>query len=186
MTRGARRVSAKAVLVSLTMNPYRHLVRRWNWKCALLSSICRGVLILLANLPAGRDSAAGAMVAEACYRALTSGFYSALTQSFRFARPVWVASAIPMILIPVISDGLEFVMHSLRGTQRLGATIAASLMFTAAVTLFELFAMRQGVLVMGYDSRPLVEDLKKIPKTFADFLKEGTQLLWSAITLLGK
>ena len=187
MTKGAyRRLSAKAVLLSLVMNPYRHVIRRWNWKCAFLSSIFRGILILLANLPAGLDGAAGAMLAEACYRALTSGFYSALTQAFRFARPVWVASVVPMILIPVISDGLEFAVHGLRGTQRLGATVIASVIFTATVTLFELFAMRQGVLVMGYDSRPLEEDLKKVPKILADFLKEGTQLLRSAVTLLGK
>jgi hypothetical protein len=165
------------VLVCLATNPYRHLIRRWNWKTACLSSVFRGILVLLANLSAGPDSAVGAMLAESCYRALTSGFYGAFTQAFRFARPAWAASAIPMILVPIISDSLELSMHSLRGTQQLGATAAASVIFTAASTLFELFVMRHGVLVMGQNRKPLAEDLRRIPKLLIDFLGEGLQLL---------
>jgi hypothetical protein len=170
-------LAARKVLICLAMNPYRHLIRRWNWKTACLSSVFRGILILLANLSAGPDSAVGAMLAESCYRALTSGFYSAFTQSFRFARPAWAASAIPMILIPIISDSLELSMHGLRGTQRLGATAIASVLFTALSTLFELFVMRHGVLVMGQNQKPLAEDLRRIPKLLIDFVDEGVQLL---------
>lgn len=173
------RLAATRVLICIAMNPYQHLIRRWNWKTACLSAFFRGILILLANLSAGGTSAVGAMLAEACYRALTSGFYSALTQAFRFAQPVWAASAIPMVLIPIVSDSGEFAMHGLRGTQRLGTTVAASVIFTAISTLFELFLMRRGVLVMGKNRRPLVEDLKSIPQLIVDFLSDGTRLLFS-------
>jgi hypothetical protein len=125
------------------------------------------------------------MIAESCYRALTSGFYSAFTQSFRFAEPAWAASAIPMILIPIISDSLEIFMHSLRGTQRLGATAAASVIFTAISTLFELYIMRHGVLVMGQNRKPLADDLKQIPRLLLDFLGEGLQLLFAPFKLSG-
>jgi hypothetical protein len=180
------RLAVTEVLVCLAKNPFRHLIRRWNWKTACLSAFSRGILILLANLSAGRDSAAGAMLAEICYRALTSGFSSALTQAFRYAQPVWAASIIPMFLIPVIADSCEFVMHGLRGTQRLGATAAASFVFTAVSTLFELFAMRQGVFVMGRDSRPLLDDLRRAPGLMMDFLGDGRRLLFGALRFVGK
>jgi hypothetical protein len=179
------KLTVNKVLLCLALNPYRHLIRRWNWKSAGLSSVFRGILILLANLSAGPNRAAGAMLAESCYRALTSGFYSAFTQSFRFSGPAWAASAIPMILIPIISDSLEITMHGLRGTQRLGATAAASVIFTAISTLFELYIMRHGVLVMGQNRKPLAEDLKRIPKLFHDFLGEGLQLLSTPFRLSG-
>ncbi len=126
------------------------------------------------------------MLAEACYRALTSGFYSALTQAFRFAQPVWAASAIPMILIPIIGDSCEFAVHGIRGTQRLVATVAASLVFTAISTLLELFAMRRGVLVMGQNSRSLVEDLKSFPNLLIDAFSEAWRFVLSVFKAFWK
>jgi len=172
-----RRLVVNKVLICLAVNPYRHLIRRWNWKSAFLSALMRGILILLANLSTGGARAVGAMFTEVCYRALTSGFCSALTQAFRYARPVWAASIIPIILIPVIADGCELVVHLMLGTQCLGATAAASLIFTAASTSLELFAMRRGVLVMGQNKRPLTEDLKSIPTLIVDFGGEVRRLL---------
>ncbi len=180
------RLAVYRVLVCLAKNPCRHLIRRWNWKSACLSAFFRGILILLANLSAGGASAVGAMFAEIFYRALTSGFCSAMTQAFRFARPVWAASVVPMFLIPIIADSCEFAMHGLRGTQRLGATAAASLIFTAVSTLFELFAMRHGVFVMGQDSRPLMDDLKRAPRLMMDFVGGGMRLILPSSGFLGK
>jgi len=176
------RLSVDKVLLCLSLNPYRHVIRRWNWKSACLSAFSRGILILLTNLSSGVPSAVGAMLAEVCYRALTTGFFSALTQAFRFAQPVWVSSVIPMILIPIIADSCEFVVHGIRGTQRLGATVAASIIFTAISTLLELFAMRRGVLVMGQDSRSFLEDLKSFPKLFIDLFSEPWRLILSIFT----
>jgi hypothetical protein len=168
------------VLICLALNPYRHLIRRWNWKTACLSACSRSIVILAVNLPSGGARAVSAMFAEACYRALTSGFYSALTQGFRFAQPCWAASAIPAVLIPLISDTLEFAVHRMHGTQRLGATVVASVIFTAASTFLELFAMRRGVLVMGRQRRSLLEDLGRVPKLIADFWGEGARFLLAA------
>jgi hypothetical protein len=179
-------LGAGGVLICLIKNPYRHLIRRWNWKSACLSAFTRGILVLIANLPAGGVSAIGAMSTEVCYRGLTSGFYSALTQGFRFVKPVWIASLIPTILVPIIADGFEFAVHGIRGTQRLGATIVASLVFTAISTFLELFAMRRGVLVIGQDSGSLQQDLKRIPILLCDFVGEGVRLLSAALALARK
>jgi hypothetical protein len=177
------RLTVDGVLICLLKNPYRHLIRRWNWKSACLSAFSRGILILIANLSAGRASAVGAMSAEVCYRALTSGFYSALTQAFRFAEPVWAASLIPTALVPITADGCEFIVHGIRGTQRLGATIIASFVFTAVSTLFELFAMRHGVLIMGQNRGSLLQDLGRIPVLIRDFLGAGLRLLFAPLVL---
>ncbi len=168
------------------MNPYRHVIRRWNWKSACLSAVFRGVLIFLTNLSAGGFSAVGAMLTEACYRALTSGFYSALTQTFRFAQPVWLASVIPMIIIPIIADSCEFAVHGISGTKRVVATVAVSMIFTAISTLLELFAMRRGVLVMGQNSRSLFQDLKSLPKLLMDILTEAHSLMSSVFKPFSK
>ena len=51
------------VLDALRCHPYELLIRRWNWKAALFSSLYRGLLFLLLNLTAGTDAAIGAMLA---------------------------------------------------------------------------------------------------------------------------
>ena len=85
-------------------------------------------------------------------------------QSFRHARPIWAASMVSMALIPVLADTLEIIAHKICGTQRLGATIAASAVFTAISTLLELFAMRRGVLIVGRNSGSLLHYLRKMPE----------------------
>ena len=93
------------------------------------------------------DNSVGAMFAEACYRALTSGFYNAGIQGFRYARPVWAALIFPMALVLIVGDGMEYIVHFMCGTQRLRSTVTASLIFTIIFTFLELFAMHHGVLV---------------------------------------
>jgi hypothetical protein len=75
------------VLNELRRNPVELLVRQWNWKSALFSSVLRALIFLFANLTAGWRAAAGAMAAEFVFRAVTSGFYGSLTQAFRKAQP---------------------------------------------------------------------------------------------------
>jgi len=166
------------VLLCLFMNPYRHLIRRWNYKSACISAFSRGIAVLLANLSSGGAGAFGAMVTEICYRSLASGFYSSATQSFRFARPFWRAWLVSAGLLPVFGETVEFFLHRMRGTHRLGATIVVSTMITAISTLIELLAMRRGVLTVGKTSGSLIQDLKKlITLKFVSRRPTGTNLL---------
>jgi hypothetical protein len=75
-----------AALRALACHPVDRLLRRWNWKSALVSSVCRALIFLAANLPAGRHAALRAMLTEFLFRAVAAGFYGALTQAFRSAR----------------------------------------------------------------------------------------------------
>ena len=166
-----------SVLFLVAENPGEMLLRRWNWKAACMSALSRGLLFLATNISAGLGAAAGAMAAEAVYRSMTAGFYGALTQAFRHVRPVWAASLSTMILLPLVSHSLEFAVHWLRGTQRLGASIAASACFTVVTTLFNLYAMRRGVLIVGEGGNSLRHDLRQLPLTILSFARSPFVLL---------
>lgn len=168
-------------LRDLARHPVEHLIRRWNWKSALTSAILRGAIFFAANLSAGMRAAAGAMMAEFLFRTATTGFYGAITQAFRRAEPAWLAAVTAMVLLPLASHSLEFVIHWLRGTPNLARSIAASVVFTVLSTLFNLYAMRRGVLIVGEERKSFWEDMRAMPRIIASFLAVGPLLLWRAI-----
>lgn len=132
----------------------------------------------MANLSAGWSSAAGAGGAELIYRILTAGFYGALTQSFRAAEPVWTANVTVMILLPLLQHSIEFVIHATRGTPNLAASITASVCCTAISTLFNLYAMRRGALVVGSGAGSITDDLKRMPRLIGGFAAAGPLAIW--------
>lgn len=161
------------VLQSLIQHPVRNLVYRWNWKSAVTSSILRAVIFFSVNISAGFDAALAAMILEFVFRAITSGFYGAITQSFRKAEPIWAASLTAMIVVPVITHTMEFMVHWFGGTKKLAASILASAGFSAISTLFNLFAMRRGIMVVGDDCRSLTSDLIRMPRMIYEFVAIG-------------
>ena len=82
-----------------------------------------------------------------------------------------------MVLLPAISHAIEFVVHTLDGTPQLGRSIRASVTFTVIATLFNYYAMRRGVLVVG-EGRSFVHDMKAMPRITAGFLFAGPLALW--------
>ena len=124
----------------------------------------------MANAGAGVDAALGAMYTEFLYRSVTAGFYGAITQQFRRAEPRWLAAFVVGAGIPLVSHAIEFTVHWLRGTPNLRASIAASVAFTIVSTLFNLHAMREGVMVVGEGSGSLFEDLRSLPRVIFSFV----------------
>ncbi len=158
----------------LARDPMELLVRRWNWKAALFSSLFRGAIFFIANFSAGFDAAMGAMLAEFTYRAITAGTYGALMQAFRRATPAWAATGIVMVGIPAISHVIEFMVHWLRGTPNLGASIVASMGFTVLTTLYNMHMMRRGIMVVGRDGGgSLMDDIRQIPQITVSFVTSG-------------
>jgi len=121
----------------------------------------------------GLESASAAMLVEFLYRALTAGFYGAITQAFRKAEPAWAAGFAVLGLLPIISHSLELTVHLLRGTPKIITSLTASICFTVVSTLFNLYAMRRGALVVGAEGRPLTADLKMMPRLICGFLAAG-------------
>jgi len=177
MSRSAERTSLAEAgpsvlecIADVFRNPQGVLIARWNWKSAIFSSLTRGAVFFTATASAGLNAALGAMYAEFAYRSITAGFYGALTQNFRRAEPRWQASLAAGVGIPVFSHAVEFAIHSLRGTPNLRATILASICFTIVSTLFNLHAMREGVLVVGENAGSVASDLRALPRTIVSFL----------------
>jgi hypothetical protein len=158
------------VLLGIVRDPIGRVGRRWNWKSAVLSSASRATLFFSANLSAGLDAAFAAMLTELVFRAATAGFYGGLTQSFRHATPHWLASITVMVLLPVCTHTIEFFVHWFRGTEKLAASIMVSAIFTVISTLFNLFAMRRGVLIVGEGRGSLLADLRQIPRLIVLFV----------------
>ena len=169
MNHASNQPSLVRVLATLARHPLEQLVLRWNWKSAVLSSLFRSSLFFAANISAGPEAARAAFLTELAYRGVTAGFYGALTQAFRDARPAWAGMVAAMVLLPAVSHLLEFVVHWVRGTPNLTESLAWSVAFTALSTSFNLFAMRRGALTVGGDSGPLLRDLHRMPALLCAF-----------------
>ena len=171
-------VSVSEALADLFFNPWRLLLLRWNWKTALLSACVRGTIFFIANLGAGLGAAIGAMGVEAALFATLAGFYGALAQAFRRAHPAWAAALMVMILTPAVNHTLEYVLHYANGTKRIAAGVAASISLSILSALFNLFAMRRGVLIVGDEKASLIDDLRRMPRVVFDFVMTVPRALW--------
>jgi hypothetical protein len=166
----SHRITVRQAFLLLLRDPVKYLVRRWNWKSALLSSILRASLFFATNLTAGLPAAVAAMKTELVFRGVTSGFYGALTEAFREAEPSWAAAVTVMILLPLANHSVELFVHWMRGTQRLLASILASMILTAVSTLFNFYVMRRGTLIVGTGRSSLGTDLLRLPRHALDFV----------------
>jgi hypothetical protein len=170
-------------LRELVTHPFDLLIAKWNWKSSLFSSVLRALVFLCANLAAGWRAATGAMLAEFIYRGVSAGFYGAITQSLGNAEPAWLAGVTAMILLPLVSHTIELAIHLTRGTPKIITSVIASLCFTAVSTLFNLYAMRRGALIVGDNAASVSDDLKRIPKLIAGFIIAGPKALGSRFSL---
>jgi len=162
--------SVGAVFRRLLRDPLSTLCKRWNWKSALLSSLLRSAIFFFANLSAGLPAALAAMHTELFFRAISSGFYGALTESFCESEPPWAATLAVAVFLPFANHSLEFLIHWMRGTRQLVPSILLSVCFTLVSTLFNFYAMRRGALVVGEGRRSLAQDLRSMPRLFLEFI----------------
>lgn len=160
-------------LLELARHPHELLLRRWNWKVAAFSSLFRGAIFLVTNLSAGWDAARAAMLAEFLYRALTAGFYGAISQQFRRVTPQWRGTIGAMVLVPAFAHLIEFCIHSLRGTPNLKKSILASVTFSLISVLFNLHIMRNGAMIVGREGRSFTSDMRAMPGLILSFLLAG-------------
>lgn len=159
--------NVSSVIKGLVSQPGHYLAARWNWKAALLSSLFRGLIFFAVNARSGLRAAAGALLAEFVLRAATAGFYGALTQAFRRVEPAWKGYFAAMICLPLCGHTLELIVHWVRGTPNLRASLLASIAFTAVSTSFNLHAMRRGAFITGEGAAPLLSDLRAVPQLIA-------------------
>lgn len=158
------------ILLALARRPYSGIVRRWNWKSAVLSAILRAVVFFSANVGAGVHAALGVAAVDSVFRISTSGFYGTVTQQLRRAEPAWQGAAASLVLLPACNHTLEFLVHWGHGTPRLKASVIASVAFTGISTLFNWFAMRRGALLSAGEGDSLARDLARMPAIIGAFI----------------
>jgi len=173
--------NVSAVWSQILRKPQIYLVAHWNWKSGATSAILRGAIYFFANLPSGFHSAGAAMLVEFSYRTFLSGACGSITQALRTAEPPWAAALSAMAILPLFGHLVEFTVHYFRGTPRLKSSIAISVGFTILATLFNLYAMRRGVLIIGSGSRPLAQDYAALPRIIGGFIVAGPKALYQLV-----
>ena len=158
------------VCADLIRHPLRHVVYRWHWKSAFCSASVRGTLFFVTNVSGGHVAAVRAMLIESAVRVLVVGMLAAVTQAFRYADPPWVASCFATAALPILALAADFLVHRVLATPELAASMRASIGLSALSTLFSLFVMRQGVMVVDDSRRPFREDLRQLPRLIVEFV----------------
>lgn len=195
--RGDEEISVADVFVSLVRHPAQMLFR-WNWKAALLGAILRGSFYFTVYKASKENWAVTltAVLVELSFRFFTSGISGSLVQSFRRARPVWLATLMVSISLPLFSHTVEFITHyaqekyfytifaAAENNSRQKA-FAISVLFSIMSALFNLFMMRQGVLLVGAgkETKTLWDDIKSFPALILEFM---TYLPFKIINFLGR
>ncbi len=175
------------LVVDVFQNLLHHpaqLITRWNWKSASLGAILRASFYFTVY-KASQESWAvtlTAVLVEIFFRFITTGIAGAVVQSFRRATPFWLANIIVSISLPAFSHTVEFVTHyaqeryffdifaASENSARQRA-FAISVFFSVISALFNLFAMRHGVLLVGAgeETQSLAADMKRMPRMVGEF-----------------
>lgn len=179
-----REIPLGEVFRSLLSHPLQ-VITRWNWKAALLGAILRASFYFTVYQAAKENMRAAltAAVVELGFRFFTSGVSGSLVQSFRRATPAWLATLIVTISLPIFSHSIEYVTHYVQEVYFVGIlpasqnngrqwAFAFSVLFSALSAMFNLFAMRHGVLLVGAgkETKTLWSDIKIIPALVLEFL----------------
>ncbi len=144
---------------------------RWNWKAATLSSVMRGSIYFFTHISLGLRAALSAMSVEFVFRALNSGVSASVAQSFRKARPKWLATICVMVMLPAYGHTVEYTLHTINGDQNRNKSILVSISFSVVSSLFNLFMMRRNaMLVNDPQQQRFVTDLKRMPILAAKFV----------------
>ncbi len=177
-------ISTGEVLVSLVRHPMQMLTR-WNWKAALVGALIRAFFYLTVYKTSKENwiVTLTAVAVELSFRFFTSGISGSITQSFRRAQPQWLSVVVVSTTLPIFGHLVEYITHFAQenyfanvfaasennGRQR---AFAISVLISILSSLFNLFAMRDGVLLVGAgeEQQTLWQDLKRIPALLLEFM----------------
>jgi hypothetical protein len=180
---GSPRTTVARALLQVLSNPFYYFIQHWNWKSALFSAINRGTIFFIATMKRGRAEISIAVLVEIVFSCSTAGIYAAFTQAMRFARPGWLAAGVVALGIPAALYSVDYFAHVWTGMHHVRPAVTFATGLSVLSTLFNLFIMRRGALIVGEESQPLWRDLIRIPVLLVQFLIAGP--LWIMRTLSG-
>ena len=146
------------------------ILRLWNWKAAVLSVVLRAPIFLVAGFRRGWAGALSAVLTESVFCAATAGFFGSIVQSFRSAQPQWLALLLITLILPALSQTLEYLLHLVRGTPHLRLAEIASTFVSALSALFNWYVMRRNTLLVGPEGNRFSSDLVRLPGLLLGFV----------------
>lgn len=165
------------VWLNLFQDP-KQFIRDWNYKGAIMSGALRAPIFLITYL-AGKESiklAIGAALAQFAFRFAFAGISGTLIQKFRRVEPAWKALGTILLIVPVISHLLEFLVqytfaYVTATNDHTDNAIIRSICVSLISALFTLFIMRRNVMIVGEEgSKSLLNDLKRMPTMILRFI----------------
>jgi hypothetical protein len=181
---GSPRTTVGRALLEVLRHPFFYFVQHWNWKSALFGAINRGTIFFIATMKRGRVEMSIAVLVEILFTCATAGIYASFTQAMRFAQPGWLAACIVALGVPSALYGFDYLAHAYTGMHNVRPAVTFATGLSILSTLFNLFMMRRGAMVVGEDSQPLWRDLLRVPGLLVQFLIAGP--LWVLGLLVGK
>ena len=73
-------------------------------------------------------------------------------------------------MIPALFQGIEYVLHWLRGTPHLRIAEIVSVIISGLSALFNWYALRRGTLLVGGEGASFGRDLARLPRLIFGFL----------------
>jgi hypothetical protein len=166
------------VVWQIVTKPYDTFIRNWNWKAATLSSGLRAPIFLLTSLSHGLHRAIIAMLVEAVFRASTTGFFAAVTQALRKAQPTWKALLVMLTIFPAITLALDLPLHMAMHTRGLARGMFVAILLSSFASVFDLYVMKRGTLIVGGEGKSFLSDLKSLPLLAFRFVLEPPIWAW--------
>ncbi len=178
---GSPRTTVGKAVLQVLSNPFYYFILRWNWKSALFGAFNRGTIFLVATMKRGRMEMSVAVLVEILFTCATAGTYAAFTQAMRFAEPEWLGACVVALVVPGALYGADYFAHVWTGMHNVSPAVGFATGLSVVSTLFNLFIMRRGAMVVGEESQPLWRDLIRIPGLIVQFLVAGPVWLWNLI-----
>jgi hypothetical protein len=162
-------------------NAWLFPLTHWNWKAALVTAILRAGASIgaLWHSPLHAREHFGAV--EAVYVLLTSGIFSAWQQQALDIKPRRLSWVIVVLVIPLGSLAADSGLHLWLDQGNMRALGIGALIATVISAIFHWHLMQNGAMLVGENSRSLLDDLKQMPRLIALFVVSPFRWLITAI-----
>jgi hypothetical protein len=163
------------VLKHIAKHPLETMISDWHWKAALFSALFRTPVFLIAYHKQGLSIALTAGLIQFCFRTIFGGIGGSIIQKFSKVEPPWHATMTVPICLTIVSHLIEYTIQIIfddyYGTNMAEKAIIASVTISVMSAVFNLFVMRQGVLLVKDDNQQSIwKDFSYIPRLVFDFV----------------
>jgi hypothetical protein len=154
------------------------LFTHWNWKTALIVGLIRGGTCIAALHHVSLATRQQFGLVEFAYVLATSGFASALQQQSLHVKNRRTGWLLCVVVVPYASLALDSAVHLWAngiGGEQIGLLAVT---FTLISAMFHWHVMSKGAMLVGEQSRTLVEDMLAMPRLTFQFVADPVMAAW--------